>query len=155
MQYQALKRGKEKKKIYVLHHAPNPKSSRGLFKGPHLKDRCLQNWLIRNTGLEGAEEDQVAGTEFDQLSEKRDQKGKVQDDQVPAKATPHPTHTPKCANKWSATLSRLTCTYKPLNPQLSCIRFISSQATARKSLLLVCVQLTPLSLYHMSFIPAD
>lgn len=33
-------------------------------------------------------EDQLAITVFDRLSEKRDQNGKVQDDWVPAKATP-------------------------------------------------------------------
>lgn len=32
--------------------------------------------------------DQLAITAFDRLSEKRDQNGKVQDDRVPAKATP-------------------------------------------------------------------
>ncbi len=70
----------------------------------------------KQRGLKGAREDQLAITEFDRPSEKRDQNGKVQDDQVPAKATPH---APNCANNWSATLSRFTWTYKPLNPQPS------------------------------------
>lgn len=38
----------------------------------------------KQRGLEGAREDQLAVTEFDRLSKKRDQNGKVQDDRVPS-----------------------------------------------------------------------
>lgn len=40
-------------------------------------------------GARGAEEDQLAFTECDRVSEKRAQNGKVQNDQVAAAATPH------------------------------------------------------------------
>lgn len=54
--------------------------------------------------LKGTRENQLAVTEFDRASEKRDQIGKVQGDRVPAKATPH-THN--CASDWSEATERL------------------------------------------------
>ncbi len=83
-------------------------------------------------------EDQLAISEFDRLSEKRDQNGKVQDDQVPAKATPR---RPNCASNWSDTLSRFTCMYKPLKP--SCI---SSNCCSHCSRSTECL---------LHFVPAD
>lgn len=47
----------------------------------------------KQRGLKGAREDQLAVAEFDHLSEKRDQRGKVQGDHVPAEATPHTPRT--------------------------------------------------------------
>lgn len=59
------------------------------------------------------EEDQLAITEFDRLSEKRDQSGKVQDDRVPAKAA---SHSPGRANNWPAAPGTSMCTCEPLHP---------------------------------------
>lgn len=64
----------------------------------------------KQRGLKCTRENQLAITEFDRLSEKRDQNGKVQDDQVPAKASPHTPTVP--------TTGKLACTQRLHNLQL-------------------------------------
>lgn len=86
------------------------KSSRGgALQRPHSKDK-------KQRGLKGAREDQLAITEFDRLSEKRDQRGKVQDDHVPAKATPHTPTVPATGQLRRAS----TVAHAPLNAFCTC-----------------------------------
>lgn len=70
----------------------------------------------KQRGLKGAREDQLAITEFDRLSEKRDQRGKVQDDHVPAKATPHTPTVPATGQLRRAS----TVAHAPLNAFCTC-----------------------------------
>lgn len=59
----------------------------------------------KQRGLKGAREDQLAVAEFDHLSERRDQRGKVQGDHVPAGATPHTPRTSTVARTPPAPLN--------------------------------------------------